>query len=116
MLRNYLKIAFRNLWRNRTFSAINIAGLALGMAACILILQYVSFEFSFDRFNKKASSIYRVVNDRYQHGKLVQHGTITYSAIGKALQEDYAEVVDHARVMPMDERIIESNGEKFSES
>src|SRR5689334_24175823 len=70
------------------------------MAACLLILQYVSFELSYDQFNKNAPDIYRVTNDRYQNGKLIQHGTITYSAIGKAMQDDFPEVINHARVRP----------------
>src|SRR5678815_5380879 len=94
MLKNYFKTAWRNLWKNKTFSVINIAGLSIGMAACLLILQYVSFELSFDQFNKNASDIYRVYNDRYQNGKLIQHGTITYSAIGKAMQTDFPEVIN----------------------
>jgi putative ABC transport system permease protein len=93
MIKNYFKIAWRNLMKNKTFSFINIAGVSIGMAACLLILQYVSFELSYDQFNKNASNIYRVVNDRYQNGKLIQHGTITYSAIGKAMKDDYSEVV-----------------------
>jgi len=78
MLKNYLKIALRNLLKNKADSAINIIGLSIGMAACLLILEFVSFELSYDRFNKNGDNIYRVANDRYQHGKLVQHGTITY--------------------------------------
>jgi putative ABC transport system permease protein len=111
MIKNYFKTAWRNLWKNKTFSFINIAGLAIGMAACLLILQYVSFKLSFDQFNKNAADIYRVYNDRYQNGKLIQHGTITYSAIGKAMQDDYPEVINHARVEPFGTAII-INGEK----
>src|SRR5215813_4603390 len=100
MFRNYLKVALRNLRKHSIFSIINIAGLAIGMAACLLILQYVSFQLSFDQFNKNAADLYRVANDRYQNGKLIQHGTITYSAIGKAMQDDYPEVINHTRVEP----------------
>ena len=53
MIKNYFKTAFRHLWKRKIFSAINIAGLAIGMAACLLILQYVSFELSFDQFHRK---------------------------------------------------------------
>ena len=84
----------RSISKNKLFSIINIAGLAIGMAACLLILQYVSFELSYDQFNTNADDIYRVANDRYQEGKLVQHGTITYSAIGKAMKDDFPEVMD----------------------
>ncbi|HMH23979.1 MAG TPA: ABC transporter permease [Puia sp.] len=106
MFRNFIKTAFRNLRKNKTFSLINIAGLSIGMAACLLILQYVSFELSYDQYNKNAPDIYRVANDRYQKGKLIQHGTITYSAIGKAMQDDFPEVLDHTRVEPGGKSII----------
>lgn len=100
MLKNYFKTAWRNLLKNKLFSVINIAGLSIGITVSLLILQYVSFQLSFDRFNIHAGDIYRVANDRYQNGKLIQHGTITYSAIGKAMQDDFPEVIDHARVRP----------------
>src|SRR6478735_6412234 len=100
MFKNYFKTAWRNLMKNKVFSLINITGLSIGIAACLLILQYVSFQLSFDRFNAKAADIYRITNDRYQNGKLIQHGTITYSAIGKAMQDDFPEVINHARVRP----------------
>ena len=115
MIKNYFKTAWRNLWKNKTFSLINIAGLAIGMAACLLILQYVSFKLSFDRFNKNTADIYRVYNDRYQNGKLIQHGTITYSAIGKAMQDDYPEVINHARVEPFGTQIIINSEKKIGE-
>ena len=115
MFRNYLATAWRILCRNRLFSIINILGLAIGMAACILILQYVNFELSYDQFNRNVKDIYRVYNDRYQNGKLIQHGTITYSAIGKAMQDDYPDVIDHARVMPFGKSIITTEDKKFDE-
>jgi len=61
MLRNYLKIALRNLFRHKAYSFINIAGLAIGMASSIIIFLWVQHELSFDKFHKKASSIYRVI-------------------------------------------------------
>jgi putative ABC transport system permease protein len=113
MIKNYLKIAWRNLMKNKTFSFINIAGLSIGMAACLLVLQYVSFELNYDQFNKNAADIYRVVNDRYQNGKLIQHGTITYSAIGKAMKDDYPEVVNYTRWEPLGDGIIIYNDKKI---
>src|ERR1051325_11895542 len=115
MIKNYLKTAWRNLWKNKTFSFINIAGLAIGMAACLLILQYVSFKLSYDQFNKNTKDIYRVVNDRYQNGKLIQHGTITYSGIGKAMQDDYPEVINHVRVEPFGRNIISTTDKKVGD-
>lgn len=63
MLRNYFKIAFRNLWRNKLYSFITIFGLAMGIAAFLFILQYVSFEKSVNGFHKDISSIYRLLNE-----------------------------------------------------
>jgi len=106
MIKSYFKTAWRNLWKNKVFSLINVLGLSLGMAACLLILQYVNFELSYDHFNQKAKNLYRVVNDRYQNNKLIQHGTITYSGVGKAMQDDYPEVVNHTRVLPMGQQLV----------
>ncbi|MCB0587752.1 MAG: ABC transporter permease, partial [Phaeodactylibacter sp.] len=106
MLANYLKIAIRNLTRNRLYTGLNLLGLVAGMAACLLILQYVSYEWSYDRFHHKADNIYRVINDRYQSGKRVQIGTITYPAVGPLIDEDYPEVVNHTRLFYQGSTII----------
>lgn len=63
MVLNYLKIAFRNFWRHRLFSFLNILGLTVGMTAGLLIFMYVSFETSYDNFHSKVNRIYRVVAD-----------------------------------------------------
>jgi putative ABC transport system permease protein len=106
MLRNYLTIAYRNLKKSKLFSIINIMGLALGMAACLLILQYVCFELSFDRFHSDVKRIYRITNDRYQKGKLIQHGTITYPTIGPTLVKEYQEVESNTRLTPTGKMLI----------
>lgn len=103
------------MMKNKTFSVINIAGLSIGTAACLLILQYVSFQLSFDQFNENAADLYRVVNDRYQNGQLIQHGTITYSGVGKAMKDDFPEVVNHTRVEPMNSPIITFGNEKLGD-
>lgn len=99
MLRNYLKIAIRNLWKNKVFSAVNLLGLAVGITACLLILEYVSFELSFDQFQRDIDRTYRVTNDRFQKGKLVQHGTITYPLIGQTMANDYDEIEDYTTIV-----------------
>jgi putative ABC transport system permease protein len=63
MIRNYFKIAFRNLWRNKLYSFINIVGLAMGIGAFLLLLEYVSFEKSVNRFHKNLPDIYRLINE-----------------------------------------------------
>ena len=65
MFKNYLKVALRNLWKNKAFSAINIIGLAVGLAVCLLIVLYVVDELSYDKYNKNASRIYRLDADIY---------------------------------------------------
>ncbi|HEV8506812.1 MAG TPA: ABC transporter permease [Chitinophagaceae bacterium] len=115
MIKNYFKTAFRNMMKNKTFSLINIAGLSIGMAACLLILQYVSFQLSYDQFNANAGDLYRVYNDRYEHGKLIQHGTITYSGVSKAMHDDFPEVINHSRVEPWGGNIITYKNNKIEQ-
>ena len=115
MLKSYLKVAFRNLWKYKGFSSINIAGLAIGLAACLLILQYVSFKLSYDQFNRNVNTLSRVANDRYQQGKLIQHGTITYSGVGRAMNDDYEEVVQNSKVRPSGGVIIRYKDQKLTE-
>ncbi len=63
MIKNYIKIALRNIKRHKGYSLINIAGLAIGIACCILILLWVQDELSYDRFHENAGDIYRVIQD-----------------------------------------------------
>ena len=64
MIRNYLTIAFRNIVRHKVYSIINISGLAIGMACCMLILFWVKGELRYDKFNKNFDDIYRVVENQ----------------------------------------------------
>ncbi|MEM8907221.1 MAG: ABC transporter permease, partial [Bacteroidota bacterium] len=98
MLKNYFKIAVRNLSRNQFHSFILFFGLSLGITACLLLMEYVNFEWSYDRFHSKADRIYRVVNTRYQNGVLSQRGTITYPTIGPTMQKDFPEVEQYSRL------------------
>src|SRR5258708_14543872 len=63
MLKNYFLVALRNFWRNKTFSLINIVGLAIGISASLVIFLLVQYDSSFDKFEKDSSRIYRVVAD-----------------------------------------------------
>ena len=65
MFRNYLKVALRNLWKSKGFTAINIIGLAAGIGVCLLIVLYVTDELSYDRYNVNADRIYRLDADIY---------------------------------------------------
>ncbi|HKZ38957.1 MAG TPA: permease prefix domain 2-containing transporter, partial [Chryseolinea sp.] len=112
MIRNYLIVAFRNILKTKVFSGINIFGLGVGLAACMLIVQFVMFELSYDKFHEKFERTYRVTNDRFQNGKLIQHGTITYPTIGPAMAKDFPEVEAYTRLMPAGEMNIKAE-ERF---
>src|ERR1700761_8757788 len=75
MISNYLRIAFRNVWKNKTFSIINFFGLALGIACSLGIFMIVEYESGFDTFHPAAGRIYRVVTEvRYPEGSEYQSG------------------------------------------
>ena len=102
MISNYFKIAWRILIRQKLFSLINIMGLAIGMAACLLIVQYISFELSYDNFHKNAANIYRIKHQNYNQGNLVENMPKTYSAVGPALKSSFPEVQEFTRVSKFD--------------
>lgn len=109
---NYLKVAFRDLRRHRLFTSINLFGLVAGFTVSIFMLEYVMHEISFDRFHSKADRIYRVINDRYQNGELIQHGTITYPTVGRLMQQDFPEVIASTRML-LDWSHLEFRNEVF---
>jgi len=97
MLKNYLKIALRNIKRHKGYSFINIVGLAIGMACCILILLWVQDELSYDRFHENADDIYRVIQDI----NFADHSTtwtITQGPLGPSLKEDFPEIINATRI------------------
>jgi putative ABC transport system permease protein len=91
MIKNHIKIAFRSLFRNKTFSLINMAGLAIGIATCLLILLFVQNELSYDRFNEKAGRIVRVVFRGSIQGEKMKEGNVM-PPVAQTLQKDYPEV------------------------
>jgi len=94
MFKSYLKVAFRNLWKNKGFSFINIAGLAIGMASAILILLWMQNEISYDDFHEKKDRIYEVWNRATFSGALHCWNT-TPKVLAAAMQKDLPEV-EHA--------------------
>src|SRR4051794_11941045 len=115
MLRNYLTIAWRNLKRHKVFSLINVLGLAIGMAACLLILQYVSFELSYDRFHTKGERIYRV-SLLGETGSGSEQDACGYNSAGSAMQADFPEVVDYAHVRLQENCVVSYGNVRFRES
>lgn len=96
MLKNYFKIAIRNLVRSKGFSIINISGLAVGMASAILILLWIQNEMSIDRFHEKIQRIYTLNNRDKFNGELWAWNT-TPKILGTTVKKDYPEVEDAVR-------------------
>lgn len=111
MLKNYLIVAFRNLRRHRGYAFINVAGLTVGLTCCLLIFQYVAFEYSFDAFNDNAPDLYRVTQTMTRNGDTGTDALGGY-AIGPALAEAVPEVVRFARIHPDYDDPVISNPEQ----
>src|SRR5258706_14914938 len=101
MLKNYITTAFRNFLRHKSFPLLNVIGLSLGMAASLLILQYVKYERSFDTFHSKAWDIYRIQYNGWQNGKLRFECAAAVPAVGPALKNNFPEVKLFTRLFPV---------------
>ena len=117
MLKNYFKSACRNLKRNRLNSIINILGLALGLACCILIYLYVSDEFSYDKFHENKKDLYQVLRIFYSptDGKTITKQSAVPPALGPELPAYFPEVKYQSR-FNSSQRVIRCNNEMFRES
>ena len=91
MLKNYFKIALRSLWRNKGFSAINIIGLAVGMAAVMLILLWIQDELSYDEFHENKHRIYEVWNRKTGGGEVSCSNSVS-APTAEAIEKDLPEV------------------------
>jgi len=96
MIRNYFKVAIRNLWRNKSFSAVNIIGLGIGMAAAMLILLWANDQLGTDRFYAKTARLYTMYN-RYSVNGEISVSNITPAVMATTLKHDYPEVEDATR-------------------
>ncbi len=98
MIKNYLKVALRNIRRHKGFSFINIAGLAIGLACCLLITIWVLDELSYDKFHENADNLYRVEEDQHYSGRIF-YVYVTPYPLGPALKEEIPEIIDATRVV-----------------
>ncbi|MCP4147314.1 MAG: ABC transporter permease [bacterium] len=97
MLKNYLQVVIRNLWKNKFFSILNISGLAIGMACYLLIFQYVSFELSYDEFHENKRNIYRLQRNVFRNNELKASLAQTSYNLGHQLKAEYPEIRDVVR-------------------
>ena len=98
MIKNYFKTAFRNLWRNKTFSLIKLLGLSIGLTVCMLIFLYTKDEITYDRFHENKGQLYRVIQT-FQMGKHPSQTIgITNGIIGQTFAKEFPEVQQYVRI------------------
>jgi putative ABC transport system permease protein len=112
MIRNYFKIALRNIKRYSVHSMLNISGMAIGMACAFLILLWVQDEWSYDRHFKNADNLYRVLENQYYTGGQVIPTAITPTALAHTLKEDYPEIIRSSRYLDILKMPLQK-GEEF---
>ncbi|MEO1023078.1 MAG: ABC transporter permease [Bacteroidota bacterium] len=99
MLKNYLKIALRSFVNNKAYSAINVIGLAVGIASCLLIGLYVHHELAYDTFHEQYDELYRVVETSASDGRAEVYAS-TFSALAPAVKAEYPSIEQITRVFP----------------
>src|SRR5689334_17965755 len=97
MIRNFIKVALRNLLKRKAYTVINILGLATGMAVCLLIVLFVESELNYDKQHVKGKNIYRLVLDRIYPGRTTSYAIIPQS-IGAAVKAEFPEVRESVRL------------------
>lgn len=106
MFKNYFKVAFRNLKKNKAYTFIIVFGLAIGLAVCALLLLYVQNEFSYDKYHKNVDNIYRLTQPKHAY-----HAP----AVARVLADNLPEIKDFVRILPRDSEIIEYDNKRFKE-
>jgi putative ABC transport system permease protein len=114
MIKNYFKTARRNLWKNKTFSVINIAGLSIGVSCFLLITLYVLDEISYDKYNKHANRIYRI-DDQIKVGSFLYNGAQTPGIMGPSFAKDFQQVEQYVRLRNIGGIVIKKDQENIRE-
>ncbi len=114
MLKNFLKIALRNLLKNKFYTSINIVGLAVGLATCLLILLYVLDELSYDKYNLKASRIFRV-NNEVKFGDNHFDMAVSPALLGTTMVKDFPQVEQYTRLRWYGGFLVKKGNENIQE-
>jgi len=115
MFKNYMQIAWRNLKRHKAYSFINITGLAIGLACCVMIMLWIQHELSYDRYHQHADHIYRIARD-ITEGTLQGHKAITTSPpLAPALRDGFPEIVEVTRIGRRGDRLFSYEQNHFLE-
>jgi putative ABC transport system permease protein len=112
MFRNFLKVALRNLWKNKAFSAINIIGLSVGLAVCLLIVLYVKDELSYDKYNAQAENIYRIDADISFNGTQFTSAA-SQAPIAPTLMKDFPQVVQYTRLRNFGDILVKKDNQNI---
>src|SRR5215831_10497802 len=100
-----IRFAWRNITKHRAASVLNLAGLAIAITCCLLILQYVLNELSFDDYHKDVDRKYRVATDIYRDGKLNLRSATAYAALGPTLKNEFPEVDQYVRIFHVESQM-----------
>jgi putative ABC transport system permease protein len=122
MFKNYLQSAFRNISKRKSYAIFNILGLAIGIACCLLIFQYVAYEKSYDRFHKNVNDIVRLRLDMHDQGRLTMQSATVFAGVAPLIKKDLPEVENYCRLIdtriswrgsePIQNSIVFSNDDK----
>ncbi|WP_285057318.1 ABC transporter permease [Pedobacter ginsengisoli] len=114
MFKLNLKIALRNLWKHKTSSIINVVGLAIGLASCLLLLLYVSYEWSFDKQFKGSENVYQVMTNFVDaKGNIQETGDATSNAIGPAIKLEIPDIAAVSRICNAGQQLIANEENSF---
>jgi len=101
MLLKYILAFFRQVFRNKVFTLLNLVGLSVGMAAFMLLLQFVIYENSFDEFHQNSDNIYRVRYDGYRNGQRMFASAAAVPAVGPAMKNNFPELLEYSWAFPI---------------
>ena len=113
MLRNYIKIAFRSLLRDKTYTFINILGLSLGISTCLVIFLVLRHEMKFDQFHSQYNSIYRVVRET-KNASGLENSTITPYPFARAFRNDFYQIGKVTQLHFQEESLMSYGDEKLN--
>ena len=111
MFKNHFKIAWRNLIRNKFFSAINILGLSAGLACCILIFLFIQHELSYDKYNVQANNIYRITSVM-QSTNAESKLAVTPAPWAPLMKKDFPEIKEYTRLLKEDKVLMGEPGQE----
>lgn len=116
MFKNYLKVGIRNLLKHKWYTLIHVLGLAIGLAAFLLIDQYIGFEKSYDRFHTNSEQLYRLTTDNIVDGKIQVRDAMSFAPSGEALMNDLPEVLSYTTTLKTNSLVFRKGEEVVEET